>query len=89
MEEDELLGGGPHGTDVVHQLFVLHEAPPTEVTGPGAPGDGPRCWARGVADQTRPGGRPPLGEAGVGEHGGEERPPHHREGRRTDELCGG
>ena len=38
---------------MVHQLFVLHEAPPTEVAGAGAPGDGSSPGAGVVAEQNR------------------------------------
>ena len=37
---------------MVHQLFVLHEAPPTEVAGAGAPGDGSSPGAGVVAEQS-------------------------------------
>ena len=74
-----LFPGWSHRTDVVHQLFVLHEAAATEVTGPRAPGHRGRVGGA-VVDQGGGGG------PGVGYEGGQEGSPHQGEGRTTEEL---
>ena len=65
---------------MVHQLFVLHEAPPTEVTGPRAPGHRGRA---GRAGRDESGGRR---GASVGEEGGQQGPPDQGERRPGEEL---
>ena len=67
---------------MVHQLFVLHEAAATEVTGPRAPGHRGRV-GRAVVDEGGGGGG---GGAGVGDEGREEGSPDQGEGRSTEEL---
>ena len=67
---------------MVHQLFVLHEAATTEVTGPRAPGHRGRA-GRAVGDER--GGRR---GASVGEEGRQQGPPDQGEaGSREEFLC--
>ena len=65
---------------MVHQLFVLHEAAATEVTGPRAPGH--RGRAGGAVADEGGGGR----GASVGEEGGQQGPPDQGERRPGEEL---
>ena len=63
---------------MVHQLLVLHEAPTTEMTSAGVPGDGAQAGGGGVGQQ---GGAAPLRKAvrTVGEQTRKQRPSHKGE----------